>query len=304
VARRADPDARRAAGADVVLEDLSAIRVEGAEEQADEGRSIEALPDALARLDDVMAEIADRRVALFLDFDGTLAPIVDHPDRAAVPEETRALLADVASRRAVAVVSGRDLDDLRSRIDVDDVYYAGSHGFRLAGPDGWSREQPRARAFLPALEEAAKALEEALATREGVEIERKRYAVAVHHRRAPADAEEEVRREVEAVCERSDGALRVGEGRSVLELRPAIDWDKGSAVGWMREELGLAGADVCPVYLGDDVTDEDAFRVVAEDGLAVVVRGRSGRTRARYALADPAAVGRFLARLDERLGSP
>jgi trehalose-phosphatase len=88
----------------------------------------------------------------------------------------------------------------------------------------------------------------------------------------------------------------------VLELRPAIDWDKGTALGWLLEALGLAASGSFPIYIGDDVTDEDAFRAVGKNGLAVVVRGRQGKTRASFALEDPAAVREFLARLDQELG--
>jgi len=297
VARGGGAERLEEAGADVVVSDLSEIAVAPG---ADREQPIDELPSALDRVEAIARRIGKRELALFLDFDGTLAPIVERPGDAVLPPETRKLLADLARRRRVAIVSGRDLDDLRERVALEGVYYAGSHGFRLAGPQGFGREHEEGSRFLTALDEAERLLRERLAAGEGVEVERKRYAVAVHFRRAPEAAAVEVRRmaaEVQATC----GGLRIQGGRKVLELRPAIDWDKGRAVGWLLEALGLDAPRFFPIYIGDDVTDEDAFRAVEGNGLAVVVRGRRGGTRARCALADPVAVRRFLERLDTEL---
>jgi trehalose-phosphatase len=198
-------------------------------------------------------------------------------------------------------------------VGLDEIYYAGSHGLRLAGPDGWSSEHEEARRFLPAIDDAERRLAKRLAALDGVQVERKRFAVAVHFRRAAPGAERELRSVAEAVREELDG-LRFGEGRKVLELRPDIDWDKGAAVERLLQELGLARSRVFPIYIGDDVTDEDAFEVVgawgdrrgnggagSEPGLAIAVRGRRGRTRAALALEDTDAVRRFLRELDAEL---
>lgn len=298
VARRGGAEDLAAAGADAVVHDLSEVAVAGAPGR---DRPIAELPDALENVTGLAQTIGDREVVLFLDFDGTLAPIVEVPEDAALPPETVELLADLASRRLVAVVSGRDLGDLRQRVGLEDVYCAGSHGFRLAGPGGLRREHAGARGYLPALDEAEARLRSELAGIEGVQVERKRYAVAVHHRRAPESVLGDVRRAVESVQGASAGALRVDEGRRIFELRPDLDWDKGKAVGWLLSALDLEPPHAVPIYIGDDTTDEDAFRAVEDAGLAIVVHGRTGRTRARYALEDPAAVRAFLARLDAEL---
>jgi len=297
VSRGDDRETLAEAGADDVVAALSEI---GVDAETGRERPIGSLDSALAGIDRIVAWIGDREPVFFLDFDGTLAPIVDHPEQAEIPEETHALLEALSRRRTVAIVSGRDLDDLRGRIALDRVYYAGSHGFRLAGPGGLDREYPEARRFLSALDEAEQTLEEVLADLPGVEVERKRYAIALHHRRASESAAAEVRRAAARVQEGCK-ALRIGEGRKVLELRPAIDWDKGRAVEWLLETLGLGGGRSFPIYVGDDITDEDAFAVVEEEGYPVVVRGRSGCTRARASLSDPVEVGLFLSRIDEGL---
>jgi len=296
VARRGGAERLMEAGADVVVRDLSEIAVE----PGDREQPIERLPSALERLEEIVRRIGDREVVLFLDFDGTLAPIVDRPEAAALPEETARVLAELAGRRAIAIVSGRDLDDVRERVGQGGLTYAGSHGFHLAGPGGLRREHGEAHRFLSALDEAERRLRARLASVEGVQVERKRYAVAVHHRRAGESAAAAALRAV-AEVERAVPGLRVGEGRKVRELRPALDWDKGKAIGWLLETLGIEASRACPIYIGDDVTDEDAFRAIEDDGVTIVVRGRRGRTRARYALESPAAVRDFLVRLDEAL---
>lgn len=262
---------------------------------------IDELPSAFDRLESIVRAARGRQVTFFLDFDGTLSPIVERPEDARLPAATRRLLAEMATRRTVAVVSGRDLDDVRSRVGLDALYYAGSHGLHLAGPGGLREAQPAAAASLPALERAGQRLDGALGDVPGVQVERKRFGVAVHFRRAGRDADERVRHEVEAVIADESG-LRLIAGRKVRELRPDIDWDKGRAIGWIEEILGLDAADTLPVVIGDDVTDEDAFRAVAGRGVAIVVLGREGESGASCALDDPDAVRRFLEALDAKLG--
>ena len=277
------------------MRDLSRLRVG----RGSGWQRIDHLPSALDHLQSVVERIGARKPIFLLDFDGTLAPIVEDRLEAALPTQTRDVIADLASRRLVAIVSGRDLDDLRERVGLEEVYYAGSHGFRVAEPGGRLQECEGARRYLPALAEAEEELVRELGAIEGVDVERKRYAVAVHYRRAPERAQE-VHRAVERVQRAHDG-LRMAEGRKIEELRPALAWDKGSAVRWLIGAMGCEASRVFPIYIGDDLTDEDAFRAVEEHGLAIVVRGREGPTRARYALGHPDAVREFLARLDAEL---
>jgi alpha,alpha-trehalase len=298
VARSGSGERLRGAGADVVISNFSEISVQN---PSNEGLPINELPSAFENLDEITDAARGREVAFFLDYDGTLSPIVDHPEDATLPHGTKELLDGLSRRRRVALVSGRDLDDLRDRVGLDRLYYAGSHGFCAAGPGGWREEHREARRFLPALDRAEEALERVLRSIQGVQVERKRYAIAVHFRRAREGAEEEVRHAVEEV-QSANRELRISGGRKVFELRPAIPWDKGKAVAWILDVLGLDGSSAFPLYIGDDVTDEDAFRAIESEGLGIVVRGRDGRTRARYSLDDPDAVRRFLAKLDEKLG--
>jgi trehalose 6-phosphate phosphatase len=283
------------AGADVVVSDLAELRLEGA---GDRERAIRDLPDALAHREEIAERTRGRRVAVFLDYDGTLTPIVDDPADALLPPATREALERLAASRPVAVISGRDLDDVRAMVGLPGIWYAGSHGFDIAGPSG-ERHQ-KAADLLPALDAAEAQLHDGVASVQGARVERKRFAIAVHYRQV----DESRVPEIEEVVDRTAAVhpeLRKTGGKKVFELRPAIPWDKGRALGFLLETLGLDGPDVLPIYIGDDETDEDAFRAVGDRGLAFVVRGEDDDrpTVARYSLADTADVAALLATLAE-----
>lgn len=261
---------------------------------------IRALPDALRRFPEIRTRLHDCPVAVFLDFDGTLAPIADHPDAVVLPPGTRRAVRSLARRCPVAILSGRGLEDLVDRVGLAGLHYAGCHGLELRGPGGL-REQ-RGGDHLRVLDAAERELRDTLGGSSGVRIERKRFGVAVHTRGASKERTREVAETVGLLGARKP-RLEVHEGKQVLELRPALGWDKGRALERLLEHFGDGGREVCPVYLGDDVTDEDAFEAVQEGGIPVVVRGEDdGRlTRADYSLESPAAVRRFLHLLSELL---
>ncbi len=263
-------------------------------------RPMAELPSALERFDDITGVLDGRPVALFLDFDGTLSEIVEDPDAAALTEATRRVLDGLAGFVNVAIVSGRGLEDVRRRAEIPGVLLVGSHGFEILGPGGRRIEQPSAAGLLPELDAAFRELQAALASISRVQVERKRYAIAAHYR-PNAEAGPEVERAVRAVAGRHPG-LAVSGGKKVFELRPALDWDKGAVVRWLLQERRLE--EVVPVYVGDDLTDEDAFREMGDRGIGVVVLGEADRpTRADYSLAAPDEVRPFLARLAELAGS-
>ena len=202
------------------------------------------MEDALARLSEDPA-----RAAVLLDVDGTLAPIVARPELAEVPEETRAEVARLAERYGlVACISGRSGEDARRLVGVDGVVYVGVHGLELAP------EAERWRATL-----------RPFAQLEWPWLEDKGLTVALHWREAPD--EQAARAELQSIAERAESAgLEARWGRKVLELRPPIEADKGTAVRALLEERGLRRA----LYAGDDTTDLDAFSGL--DGLEVAVR--------------------------------
>ena len=261
----------------------------------------ERLPSALERQPEWAGRLAGCRPAVFLDYDGTLTPIVNDPDAANLAPETRDTVGRLAGLCPVAVVSGRDLADVRRHVDLEGITYAGSHGFDILAPDGARHQHEAGTAALPALDRAEHVLRTAVEGIAGARLERKRFAAAVHFREVEGEASVgELERAVDRVAESEPTLVRTA-GKKVLELRPAAAWDKGAAVLWILRELGLDHEDVVPIYLGDDLTDEDAFREIRSIGIGIVVAPGGRKTIARYALADPSEVREFLTRVADFL---
>ena len=248
-------------------------------------------PSALDRFEEIIAPARDNQLAVFLDYDGTLTPIVGEPEAALLSDSMRETLQQLASRVALAILSGRDLDDVRTRVGIPNIIYAGSHGFDIAGPDGLRRQM--ASEFLPELDTAEKKLQQALNGISGARVERKRLSIAAHYRNVKEDEIPKVKQAVGEVawCHRE---LRKMTGRKVHELQPDIDWDKGRTLIWLLETLGLKRDNVFPIYIGDDRTDEDAFRAVNSRGISILVSEQWRPTAAKYSLRDPDEVEEFL----------
>ncbi len=252
---------------------------------------------ALDHVDEIVA--GGKRLAVFLDYDGTLTPIVSHPEDAWLPDSMRQTLRSLTARVPVAVLSGRDLDDVRGRVLVDGIVYAGSHGFDIAGAGGLRREL--GAAYLPVLDAAETELREALDEIPGAQLERKHFSVAAHYRHVNENDAFRVALAIDAVAARHR-ELRRMDGKKVYELLPDIDWNKGKAVLWLLETLGLEGRNVLPIYIGDDLTDEDAFRALEKRGVAILVSERRPQvTAANYCLNNPEEVERFLQKITDRL---
>ncbi len=218
-----------------------------------------------------------------MDYDGTLAPIVPHPEDAWMACETRAALERLTrnSKYTVALVSGRELADLESRVGIPGIVYAGNHGLEIRGRglefsiEGVS-ELPRIVAELRA----------GLRVITGAEVEDKGRTASVHFRRVAAENWPAVERTVRGTV---PSGIEIREGKMVFEIRPLVAWNKGSAVRWIVEHLGLEGALLA--YFGDDRTDEDAFAVLPE---GVTVRVGEGESLARWRMRDVEQVGEFL----------
>ena len=247
------------------------------------------LPSALEHVQEIAGQ--SDRLAVFLDYDGTLAPIVSHPEDACLSDSMRQALRELAARVPVAILSGRDLDNVRRRVDIAGIVYAGSHGFDIAGPHGLRRQM--GSEFLPKLDTARKELLEALDGISGAQLERKHFSVAAHYRNVNENDAFRVAQAVDEVAARHRELRRI-EGKKVYELLPDIDWDKGRALMWLLETPGLEGGNVFPIYIGDDRTDEDAFRALPSRGIGVLVSEEPRHTAASYSLKDSAEVERFL----------
>ncbi len=254
-------------------------------------------PSALAEFDRFAAAFAARRPALFLDYDGTLTPIVARPDLAVLDARARAAVQRLARLCPVAFVSGRDLDDLAAMVGLDSLIYAGSHGFDVRGP---ALRMQIGLEYLADLDMAESDLRPLLATVAGVLVERKRFAIAVHTRQV-TPAEKPFVAETVRTLAAGQSRLRVTGGKELLELRPDLPWDKGRAVLALLDALGLEGATTLALYLGDDETDEDAFGVLAGRGAGIRVMESPMPTAATWSLRDPDEVVAFLVRLADWL---
>jgi trehalose-phosphatase len=240
--------------------------------------------------------LAAQPLAVFLDYDGTLTPIVARPELAVLSAETRAALRRLAAQTVVGVISGRDLDDVRAVIDTDGLWYAGSHGFDILGPDEERFEIEEADAFRSDLAGAAVDLRGALASIPGAWVEEKRYADAVHFRQVDDARIAEVEAAVDRVVAARPGLRKTG-GKRVFELRPGVAWDKGHALWSLFDRAGQRRGAALPVFIGDDVTDEDAFAAIETEGVGIVVADTLRDTAASYRLHDPDEVRTFLDRL-------
>ena len=230
-------------------------------------------------------------IALFLDFDGTVTPIVARPELAVLSGSVRLLIKDLAALCRVAFVTGRDLDDVIERVGVCGISFAGSHGYSVQMDDGYRIEF--GQAYLDSLDHAANELCRDLEPLPGLQIERKRFAIAIHTRGA---SETIALQASELITNFLDGhsELVLGHGKKVFEIRPAMDWHKGRAVRWMMQRWQRAVPSLVPIMIGDDVTDEDAFEEIAADGMTILVGDHGRTTRAAFGLPDVEAVEMFL----------
>ncbi|KAG8632957.1 probable trehalose-phosphate phosphatase D isoform X2 [Manihot esculenta] len=266
-------------------------------------------PSALSMFEQIVNASKGKQIVMFLDYDGTLSPIVEDPDRAFMTNEMREAVRDVARYFPTAIVTGRCRDKVYSFVKLAGLYYAGSHGMDIKGPSKsrkYKKDQQAllfqpASKFLPMIDEVCKVLVEKTKSIPGAKVENNKFCVSVHFRcveeKMWAALAEQVRSALNDYPQ-----LRLTQGRKVLEIRPTIKWDKGKALEFLLESLGYANSnDVLPVYIGDDRTDEDAFKVLRNrgQGLGILVSKFPKETNASYSLQEPAEVKDFLRRLVE-----
>ncbi|KAI4383066.1 hypothetical protein MLD38_008946 [Melastoma candidum] len=268
-------------------------------------------PSALLSFEQFTSFARGKKIVLFLDYDGTLSPIVDNPDCAFMTESMRAAVKRAAKCFPTAIISGRSRDKVLEFVQLTELYYAGSHGMDIMGPvtqssseaikstDEQDKEaslfQP-ASGFLKMIEEVLELLVETTKDINGVKVENNKFCVSVHYRNVNGDKWDEVGNRVNGIL-KNYPHLRLTHGRKVLEVRPVINWDKGRAVMFLLESLGLSKCDdVLPIYIGDDKTDEDAFKVLREGkrGCGILVSSVPKESNAYYSLRDPSEVMEFL----------
>lgn len=245
-------------------------------------------------------DLACRSLYLFLDFDGTLSPIVRDPGQAVLSLRMRRGLEKLlsAGRCKIAVISGRTLEDIRRRVGIAGITYGGNHGLEVEGPTVKFR-YPVPESARRALEDVRRTLEKAFSAIPGAFLEDKGMTLTAHLRKVKRGG---LLIAAHAVSEatgphRMRGEIVVSPGKEAFEIRPSVEWNKGETVLWLLEKGVVAGGEPSwPFCVGDDRTDEDAFRAIRERGVAVFV-GMPRQTQARYYLKNVGEVEAFFGKL-------
>lgn len=249
---------------------------------------------------EIRKSLGNKFIYLFLDYDGTLSPIVGNPVNAVMPDRTKNLLFRLSKMPGckIAIVSGRSLKDISGKIGLKNIVYVGNHGFEIKGPK-IKFKSPIPYRYKKILKEIKARLKKDLAPFRGVIVEDKGFCLTVHYRLAN-------KKDIPTIASKFYFAtfidefrnnISIGSGKMMREIRPPILWNKGMAVLWLLDRQSSAmkpkKADIFPVYIGDDTTDEDAFQSLKDNGITIFV-GRPKNTKARFYLKDAEEVASFL----------
>ena len=245
--------------------------------------------------------LKDKFIFLFLDYDGTLVPIVQNPDNAIMPQKIKTILRCLSKspNLRIAIISGRALKDIKNKIGMEGIIYAGNHGLEIEDPKIKFKAPVPVR-YKAALKKIRTILKKKLSKIKGVIMEDKVLTLSVHYRLVDAKdiwLVKTIFHETLAYYIVSN-KIKIRHGKKELEIRPPLEWDKGKVVLWLLARLKfILGEEPCiPVYIGDDITDEDAFRALKDRGLTVFV-GDSGKTHAEYYLKNTQEVIGFLGQI-------
>ncbi|MCO5574936.1 hypothetical protein L7F22_028731 [Adiantum nelumboides] len=274
-------------------------------------------PSALDKFDKITEAAVGKRIAIFLDYDGTLSPIVEDPECAFMSDEMRTAVKEVANLFPTSIITGRSREKVYEFVRLPELYYAGSHGMDIMGPaegcNGFKAHGAKAVdekgnemvIFQPASEfthvmnEVFKLLEQKASKIPGAKVEHNKFCISIHFRCVKEESWLALAEQVQHVLNAYPN-LRLTHGRKILEIRPSIAWNKGKALDYLLRALGLGNRkDVFPIYLGDDRTDEDAFKVLKrrKTGLGILVSNTVKETNALCSLREPSEVLEFLRHL-------
>jgi len=251
-----------------------------------------------AEWDKIKDELKDKFIFLFLDYDGTLTPIVDTPAKAIISKKTKKLLHKLlkSSKCKLAIISGRSLKDIKNKIGLKDIIYVGNHGLEIEGP------KIKFEISIPikvrtTIRQIVTVLQNKLSKIKGVIVEDKNLTLSVHYRLVTSTDTSSIKKIVNEITRPylTRGMIKINPGKKVIEIKPPIKWDKGKVVLWLlRKEQFVSGENnFFSIYFGDDITDEDAFRVLKNKGLTIFV-GRPKVSSADYYLKNTKEVTKFI----------
>jgi trehalose-phosphatase len=256
-------------------------------------------------LDTIEQQILKRKYAnLFLDFDGTIAPIAPSPDKVKIPAETLGILEKMSDYKHVflAIMTGRSFSNIKQIVNIKGMHFAANHGLEISGMKR-GEIVPNVTGFVRTMKKISDDLNKVLLTVPGAWVENKSLTASVHYRNVPSSHVTELNRLVGEITLRyiEGGTIRLTRGNKVIEIRPNIAWDKGKAVRWMQKNIAKKRAS--NIYIGDDETDEDAFKVLNPAITVKVAQDVKVKTDAEYYVNNPTEVRFFLQWLLEKLAT-
>lgn len=246
--------------------------------------------------ENIQVEIKEaQNLFLFLDYDGTLTPIVSRPELAHCSPEVREHLRKLCGLPGVhlSIISGRSLRDLREKVGVSGIIYVGNHGLEIENPDG-SQKKILSLVRTRELKRITQSLQSSLQEIPGILFEEKGPILSIHYRNVPQKFFTKISPILEKELQPWGDQWKITFGKMVFEIRPNIDFHKGKAIREILKPFPLPG--LLPIYLGDDRTDEDAFRELKGFGISVLVGPEDLLSEADFFLQDPNEVKEFLLR--------
>ncbi|MDD5044198.1 MAG: trehalose-phosphatase [Candidatus Omnitrophica bacterium] len=251
-----------------------------------------------AQLNKIEGLLRNKFILLLLDYDGTLTPIVETPEKAIIHKDTKELLQKLSKNPyfKLGIISGRSLQDIKNIVGIKDVIYVGNHGLEIEGPKIRFESEISSRSK-SIMQDIAMDMQKRLLDIKGALIENKGLTLSIHYRLVDKEnlpVFEKIISEITNPYIARD-KIRINSGKKVYEIKPPIKWDKGKVALWLlaRQEFISGENNVLPVYIGDDITDEDAFKALKRKGLTVFV-GEPENSKADYYLKNTKEVTKFL----------
>lgn len=259
--------------------------------------------DYLLKYWDSLKNKLNNNIMLFLDYDGTITPIAKTPSKAVIASKTKNLLSELSknSHCKIAIISGRSLNDIKNMVRLRNIIYAGNHGLEIEGPKIKFENE-----ISPRLKDIIEQIKNDLYTKfskiKGILIEDKRLSLSIHYRLVNKKYIPLIKNVLKETTEfyLIRKKVKIDSGKKVFEIKPDVDWDKGKVVLWLlrREQFLLKDSRILPIYIGDDLTDEDAFKALGNKGITISV-GKPHHSYAKYYLKNVKEVEKFLRRILE-----
>jgi trehalose-phosphatase len=254
-----------------------------------------------SRFSKIKELLENKFILLLLDYDGTLTPIAETPGKAIIRKDTKELLQKLSKSNLckIGIISGRKLEEIKNIVGIDGIIYAGNHGFQIEGPK-IKHEMAVSLGYKKILERIKIQLQEKLSGIKGVFVEDKKLSLALHFRLADPQQISLIKTAFHesVILYLVRNKIKIRPGKKILEVIPPVHWDKGRIVLWLlaRQDALSKDGKIVPIYIGDDTTDEDAFKVLKNRGLTIFV-GRTGSSQAKYYVKDVKEVQAFLKRV-------